>query len=230
MFTAATHLFNYFLKAAPEEVTATTIFCLQFGQSVVGIFMAPRVHKQLTSRAILTAFVSHVEQLRPAGSVVMQYCGEGISGGVTFGVVSNSDGGAQGLAAVQSTMQEWHRGRCLTGYSGNMTLEMSLWSYEPQLDAVGRLGMNRTSNSTFNNSTFSGRSRARRSGALQPPPPLTARAVAACTEIRVEPDNDCYKLADRCGLPVSTASTVTTAASNATNLSRDRGSAVRRVA
>ena len=191
VFTAATHLRTYLGTIAAGEHT-TTIFYLHFGKSVVGIYMGTRVHKQLTSATVLAAFTDYVLDRKPVSPVVIQHCGQKTSGGVVFGIVSNSEGGVGGLAAVQNTIQGWHEGKCVGG-SSTRDMDFSFWSHEPQLILGTLLATNSTSNSTFQRPARARHLRASDHN-------LATRAMAACSEIRVETNNTCYDLASRCGL------------------------------
>jgi len=129
----------------------------------------------------------------------MQHCGPNVDSGVTFGVASSLSGGIRGIAEVQNRIQEWQRGGC-AGDSGGKDFDFLLWSFEPQLAVVHQPGSNTTTNPTYimaNSTTLRAPFRVRRADTTSH---LSTRAPAACAEIKVESKNNCYKLAERCGL------------------------------
>jgi hypothetical protein len=197
--TAARHLSRYLLANDPGEGKAFTLF-LHFGKSVVGVYLGGRVHTPLTAVSILDSFASYVSAKSPQGSVVFQHCGAEVAGGLVFGVVSSISGGADGLVAVQKAVQAWARGECHGEVSETETFNLPIWAYEPFRLQGSRFG-NMTANSTVN-ATFN--SPIKRTNNPPGPVPVHSdkRAAAACSEIRVESDNGCEQLADRCGISI----------------------------
>lgn len=198
--TAASHLSGYLAGADSGEDSIVALY-QRFGKSVIGIYLGSRVHKQIVAQDALSLFTKFGHLNRQMGSVAMENCGTGIPGGEVLGIVSDSNGGIDGLAKVQEVVRGWHAGRCVHDSNVEATATVSqsepikLWWRKQQLllpDQVGSWRSNDTSNSTF-----SARSSKELSTDIIWREPA---AASACVELKAEADNNCGNLTKTCGL------------------------------
>lgn len=199
IFTAAKELRSY-LAFQTLSGNRSHLYS-HFGKSAVGMYIGGRVHTPSAAMAGLGAFINHVQKEGAGESLVMQYCGDGILGGTIVGIVSSTSGGVEALGEVQEAVRSWDEGKCVTGINkvGNVR-DSVLWIQPPKVG--GRFVLEKSLRRPSPNATsqLNSTHRPPLARSLLARSLLAGRAETACEETRVEPDDDCYLLRDRCGL------------------------------
>ncbi|KAM0272222.1 hypothetical protein ACHAQH_008781 [Verticillium albo-atrum] len=148
-----------------------------FNGTVLGYFAGERVDNAAAAAGLIKKLASDVSDNGVPERLLMQHCGQenktNISGGVTAGVVVDSQGG---FVAVQKVVREWHVGNCVGDAAATEQLRDTPLKFFPTLESPEAP------------ESFSFEVLEQRQG------------PAECRWIRVEQHELCGDLARRCGI------------------------------
>ncbi|KAF3348765.1 hypothetical protein VD0004_g3575 [Verticillium dahliae] len=139
--------------------------------TLVGLYAGGLIDKKKTSASMLKKLASEMKGASsPTARKALEVCGGHRSSADTFGVVADGSGD---FAAVQKIMKTWSNGQCMSDkpeVNSTPLKDSDLWSFDLS--------------PPIESSTSAGRLRKR----------------ADCRSIRVVDNDDCGKLASRCGI------------------------------